>query len=592
MKAMSKMTVIWSMLLGVMVCSCNWEPVDQGAFNAYFEGYEVGTIIPESEFEVIDRWQQVQGLTTSDDGKILKRGSSDADNMYAIADSTYQVQPTQNFELRLKMLALGEQRNDYNTDLRIGLDAQSAPTADIHMDAYIRIHRLYDRARTTQDNTNGETSDNVKFEGEPLAVGDQVFIRRTYSDLLKETKWEFGVIRTDDTQEILGEGVGFNFIGAALPKVSLALDGMRVQTLLLREDLRNGGSMLPTAPPTDTTTNSSSSGSGSGNSTPPNTPPSSSSRYVLRNPVGPNTYTFWEIFDPKDRKYNPSERKINQYFRTHIQRVADNTGGVEWSTDIAPLIPGDGQVMKAWVKLQNPTQFKAGNIRAEIEPQDITNRVGWSVYDPKVPQTRAYSFAFKLPDNFTYSTTGGGSPGNIAEEGYNWIITQWHDFSSPVTPPYAIQMRGKDLLFREKIYGNWYTIEEDVDQHFARGEWIVFLAIVKWTTANDGYFILYYDWADPANPTPTNWKEAVRRTRQRTIHPQAKRDVTAAWRIGAYMWLLNQASVNQTWWNNRAGVNRNMVMYFDQWRVMRLDDPKFQNFSEADIKRYFELRTE
>jgi hypothetical protein len=522
---------------------------------------------PVPALVVIDQWDAVNAAVLEDQNRrIYRNGTSNDDDQYAIADAAYEVPADQDFELQALIQVTGTQPSAYSTDLRLGLDDASAVQPSQRVDAFIRVLRDLERSGSSNTNVSGQMVNNAGIEGMPLVAGDVVFVSRRYSATPTQTLWEFGAIKADGTRHVHGSGTGFNFSGAARPKVSLGRNGMKVQLQLFRD------------------------GTGSGSGTGSGTGSGSGGALSLVHPVGPQSYNAWEIFDPSERNYdgNPQATYVNDYFRRRVVGRDATYAGVNWSTEVAPLIPGDGQVMKSWVRLQNPNNFVINsNFRADLETRGSLDDFGWTVYDPNLPQKRAYSVAFKMPTDFTYSTTSSGIPGTIEEEGYNWIIAQWLDYSSPVTPPYAIHMRGKDLLFREKIYGNWHPIVSDVDQHFQRGEWIVFLAIVDWTFGANGSFVLFYDWVDPANPQPTNWTEAVRLTGRATMHPQVRRRATPMFKVGGYYWLLKNARNNQIWWDDNVGVNRTFVMYYDQWRAITLTDPRFSNFNEANIKQYF-----
>jgi hypothetical protein len=322
--------------------------------------------------------------------------------------------------------------------------------------------------------------------------------------------------------------------------------------------------------------------------------PGASGRLTLVNPVSDAAYHAWETFDPTQRSYDPDPqaKNANLYFNRRV-KGAPGESGVIWSDEIAPLLEGQGQVMKSYVKLQRPGQFQGNfQFRADLETRTALAERGWKVYDEDLPQTRAYSVAFRMPTDFNYSTVGNTVPGAIENGGYNWIVAQWLDFSSPVTPPFAIHMRGKDLLFRNKLYTEWDTIARNVDQHFADGEWIVFLAIARWSFGNDGKFVLYYDWIDPAEPRPSAWQEAFRLEGVPTMHPQVAKRATPMFKVGGYYWLLKQARFNQHWWDENVGVDREFVMYYDLWRGLTLADPAYRNFDEADIQAYFAWRVE
>lgn len=315
---------------------------------------------------------------------------------------------------------------------------------------------------------------------------------------------------------------------------------------------------------------------------------------ALVNPPNDSHYHAWEIFDPTQRDYDadPQAKNANAYFNRRI-KGAPEAAGVVWSDEIDPLIEGQGQVMKSYVKLQPPHQFQSNfQFRADLETRLTLEEKGWIVYDEDLPQTRAYSVAFRIPEDFRYSTVGNTVPGAIENGGYNWIVAQWLDFSSPVTPPFAIHMRGRDLLLRNKLYTTWDTIALNVDQHFANGEWIVFLAIARWSFGNDGQFLLFYDWVDPAAPRATDWKEAFRLEGVATMHPQVVKRATPMFKVGGYYWLLKQARFNQHWWDERVGVDRAFVMYYDLWRGLTLADPAYANFDEGQIKAYFSWRGE
>jgi len=316
---------------------------------------------------------------------------------------------------------------------------------------------------------------------------------------------------------------------------------------------------------------------------------------VFTNPADEAHFNIWETFDNQRDNYNPDAQNTiaSDFFRRRIKGIGDGAG-LSWSSEI-PSLDTQGGVMKSWVDVQNPARFEAGTqFRADLEPKLTWRERGWEVYDETLPQTRAYSFAFTMPKDFTYSTYGNRDtdPGAIENDGYNWIIAQWLDFASPVTPPYAIHMRGKDLLFREKIYLNWYTIEEDVDAHFQRGEWIVFLAIVDWTFGNEGSFVLFYDWIDPASPEPTDWKEVARLTGNATMHPEVQKRATPMMKLGGYYWLLKQAKFNERWWDENVGVDRRFIMYYDFLRGITLQDPRFEGMKEEEIKDYFSWKVE
>jgi hypothetical protein len=310
---------------------------------------------------------------------------------------------------------------------------------------------------------------------------------------------------------------------------------------------------------------------------------------TLVSPPDDAHYQAWEIFDPALRDYDadPQAKNANRYFNRRVKGAAGEAG-LEWSADIPPLLPGMGQVMKSYVKLQRPNRFQANyQFRADLETRGTLDEQGWVVYDEDLPQTRAYSIAFRMPEDFTYSTRGNAVPGAIERGGYNWIVAQWLDFSSPVTPPFAIHMRGRDLLFRNKLHATWDTIALHVDQHFANGEWIVFLAIARWSFGNQGSFVLYYDWVDPAAPRATAWKEAYRLERTATMHPDVVKRATPMFKVGGYYWLLKHEDINQHWWEEGLGVNRELVMYYDLWRGITLVDRPFATFDEDDIKDYF-----
>ncbi len=568
-------------LLGLMVACQLTErvPLEQATNLA---GYPLAEAIPESAFQIVDEWERVTNLGTENEDKTLVRRTQDADRRgTATAATQFSIPANRNFEMRLKLLQMNP---GSGADLRIGLDPNSNLSYNYKLDIFFRLQRRYDRTSSTNSGL-ADRDNNGLVDNTPVTDGDYAFIRRTNSDKPNEVHWQYGIIRADGRVQIHGQGVGFNFDEDARPVVSISKATTKVQLLLLIED----GGQTPDPDPNPTPAPDP---TPDPDPDPTPDPGPGSSQFALRNPANASNYNAWEYFDPQARNYDPNPVSviINDYFRTRTKLRDDSYGGVEWSTEEPPLIAGDGQIMKSWVKLQNPNDFVSGvNFRADLETRFTLDDFGWEVYDPNIPQTRAYSFAFKLPNNFTYSTTGSGRAGTIEVDGYNWIISQWLDYSSPVTPPYAIHMRGKDLLLREKIYSNWHPIVEDVDQHFSRGEWIVFLAIVRWSRGNDGYFKLFYDWADPRNPQPTNWKEVVDLRGKATVHPQARRKVTAMFKVGGYYWLMKHARYNQIWWDDNAGVDRTMVSYFDQWRGITLNDPRFQNFSEADIKRYFEL---
>lgn len=317
--------------------------------------------------------------------------------------------------------------------------------------------------------------------------------------------------------------------------------------------------------------------------------PQAPERLTLVNPLDDAHYHVWESFDPSARDYDPDPqaKNANRYFNRRIKGDPGEAGLI-WTDEVPPLLDSAGQVMKSYVKLQAPGQFRANHqFRADLETRLTLEEQGWIVYDEALPQRRAYSIAFRIPEDFAYSTVGNTVPGAIENGGYNWIIAQWLDFASPVTPPFAIHMRGRDLLFRNKLYTDWDTIALGVDQHFARGEWIVFLAIANWSFGNDGSFVLYYDWVDPAAPQATDWQEAFRLEGVATMHPDVAKRGTPMFKIGGYYWLLKHAEFNQHWWDEGVGVNRTFVMYYDLWRGLNLSDPAFADLDEEAVLAYF-----
>ena len=239
-----------------------------------------------------------------------------------------------------------------------------------------------------------------------------------------------------------------------------------------------------------------------------------STTYLLGDELNYRVDDVFEINDVYDKKLSGNDGVLD--------------ANIELTTEIQPLVPGT-PVWKIWMDINGK------NYRAEVEPNmfEIDNYDMWFT-PPSANMSMGATFG--RPTGFIPSTFK--VPGTLQKYGLLRLIAQLHDWDrdingtygvNGVTPPWSIFVADAEFggvvgVYEKLLDGLGQTsdplviFDTGTNARFAAGQRLQIVIECMTSKGADGYFRVYRDWLDPANPQ-TSFLQLAYDYNGPTIHP-------------------------------------------------------------------------